>query len=129
MRRRGEAVRRDLERRYPDRDWLAALAKAAVASRADVEAMLDAEFIPPELEQAAAEVDALMAPPDPGAADRDRPFSASTNDADAIMEVDGEAGLNATPAPKWRPSQTGSPHEAGERPAPVDRQHRRDEGA
>jgi hypothetical protein len=112
----GPHVARDLSRRFPDVDWIAALAKGAVASRADVEAMLASSArLPDRILLAAEEIERHIHPGDPAAADD--VFAASTNADAAPIEVDAEAGAVVLPAPKPHPSRSGSRHEMGERRA------------
>lgn len=105
-----------LQKRFPEHDWLAALAKAAVLPRGEVERLLQLEAPPPPaLMEAAREVETLLAEPaQPGS--NDHVFAATTNDTDVPMEVDREAGMTASPENKGMPSQTGSEHEMRTRP-------------
>lgn len=101
-----------LRRRFPEQDWLGALAKAAVLPRGEVEWLLQQEGPPPpELVRAADEVEGLLAEPAQDAAQDDHAFAATTNDADAPMEVDREAGMTVSPANKGMPSRSGSAYE------------------
>jgi len=103
-----------LSSRHPDVDWLAALAKGAVMSRADVEDMLSGPApLPAVLIDAASDLDRTIVPGDPTA--RDDVFGAQTNDADSPMEVDAEAGLTTVPSSKPHPSRSNSLNEMGER--------------
>lgn len=107
--------------RYPGRDWLAALAKGAVMPRADVERHMQSTYPPPgSILRAIEDLDQTLDPGDPGAGDD--VFAADTNDDVARMEVDAEAGMTVSPAPKTSPSRSGSPHEMGEDKArhPID---------
>jgi hypothetical protein len=108
-----------LRPRLGNEDWIAALAKAAVVPRADVEAALAGEGpLPRWIVEAAGAVETETAP---GRIDRsDHVFAARTNDVDAPMEVDAEAGMTVAPGAKMAPSETGSPHEMGERPGTLD---------
>jgi hypothetical protein len=105
----GRELVRAMERLYPDRDWLAALAKAAVVPRAEVERMLAGETLPDTLTNAVKALPETLDPGDPDATDDI--FDADTNADAAVMEVDGEAGMVVSPSNKGMPSQTGSEHE------------------
>ncbi len=103
-----------LAARYPREDWLAALAKGAVMSRGDVARILHAEGpLPAVIVHAALDLEALLATPERTRGDD--VFAARTNADDAMMEVDGEAGLQTVPSPKPHPSRSNSPHEQGVR--------------
>ncbi len=103
-----------LAKRYPGEDWLAALAKSAVMPRGEVERHLQASAPPPgSLLRAIEGMDAALDPPDPQATDD--VFAASTNDRDAQLEVDSEAGHVVLPHPKPSPSKSNSPNELGTR--------------
>ncbi len=103
-----------LARRHPGEDWIAALAKGAVMSRPDVEAILASDDpAPPAILEAASSLEAMLQPPDPYG--QDDIFEARTNDDQAVMEVDGEAGLTNVPSSKPHPSRSNSRHEMGER--------------
>lgn len=109
----GPALARELQRRHPEQDWLAALAKAAGKARGDVERYLQEHgTLPAALRQAAGDVGRLLAPDSaPG-----RDAFARTNDVDAPMEVDAEAGAVVQPANKGMPSLSGSEHEMRAKP-------------
>jgi hypothetical protein len=110
----GQELARALERRYPDRDWLAALAKAAVVPRAEAERMLAGETLPDTLLDAVKALPDVIDPGDPDATDDI--FDADTNADAAAMEIDGEAGMVVSPSNKGMPSQTGSEHEMRTKP-------------
>ena len=110
----GRELSLELARRYPNDDWVAALAKGAVMNRGDVERILQTEVPVSEgILEAAMNLEQTITPPDPQA--QDDLFEAQTNARDAVMEVDGEAGLNMVPSPKPHPSRTNSPNEQGVR--------------
>ncbi len=103
-----------LTERHPGEDWLAALAKGAVMSRGDVSRiLLSGEPLPQTILDAVIQLEQTLTPPDPSRTDD--VFAARTNDGDARMEVDGEAGLHTNPSPKPHPSQSNSLHEQGVR--------------
>ncbi len=103
-----------LTERHPHEDWLAALAKGAVMSRGDVEQILMSEApLPQTILDAVLDLEQTLAPPDPSGADD--LFEARTNADDAMMEVDGEAGMQTVPSPKPHPSRSNSLHEQGVR--------------
>jgi len=103
-----------LSRRHPNDDWLAALAKGAVMNRGDVEEILRSDAPPPQqIIDAVTALETVLRPPDPEA--RDDVFEAQTNAQDAVMEVDGEAGLQTVASPKPHPSRSNSPDEQGVR--------------
>lgn len=107
----GRLLAMALNDRFPDRDWLAALAKAAMLPRSEVERLLRREEAPPaSLVEAAREIETLLDVPTV-AGPRDHRFAATTNDTDAPMEIDHEAGMVTSPSSKDMPSQTGSRHE------------------
>lgn len=116
----GPALALALQRRHPDQDWLAALAMAACRPRGDVERDLQEEgVLPPALREAAGQVYSVLQARDVAAQDaagRDDIFAARTNDRDAPMEVDSEAGTIVQPANKGMPSQSGSDHEMRTKP-------------
>lgn len=102
-----------LAARYPDEDWLAAIAKGAVMPRADVERALQSPEPPPgSILRAIEDIDLTLTPGDPAA--DDHVFAARDASGAARMEVDAEAGLNVLVSPKTSPSKSGSPYEAGE---------------
>jgi hypothetical protein len=111
--REGPALARELQRRHPGDDWLAALSKAAGKPRGDVERYLqEPGTLPQELNEAARQVGSLLSPDAaPG-----RDAFARTNDVDAPMEVDAEAGAVVLPSNKGMPSQSGSEHEMRTKP-------------
>lgn len=110
----GPALAAALTERHPHEDWLAALAKGAVMSRGDVERILTTEApLPQTILDAVIDLENTLTPPDPAGADD--LFEARTNDTDAMMEVDGEAGLQTVPSPKPHPSRSNSLHEQGVR--------------
>ncbi|MET3889182.1 hypothetical protein ABIE41_000258 [Bosea sp. OAE506] len=116
----GPALALALQRRHPGRDWLAALAMAARRPRGDIERYLQEDgVLPPFLRAAAAEVATLLQSQDAAtqaAAATDDVFAARTNDADAPMEIDSEAGTIVQPSSKSMPSQSGSEHEMRTKP-------------
>ena len=110
----GRSLAEWLASRHPGEDWIAALAKGAVMNRPDIEAILASdEAAPPAIIEAAQNLEAMLQPPNP--AGQDDIFEARTNDDQAVMEVDGEAGLNTVPSSKPHPSKSNSPDEMGER--------------
>jgi hypothetical protein len=110
----GLALAERLARRHPAEDWVAALAKGAVMSRIEVEAALASDQpAPPRILAAVDALERMLQPPDPQG--QDDVFEARTNDRDATMEVDAEAGLTNVPSPKPHPSRSDSPHSMGER--------------
>lgn len=116
----GAGIADALSRRYPHDDWLAAVAKGAVVNRSEVESHLSPGVAPPEsILRAIRDIERHLAPPDPTSTEN--VFSAQTNDDDAMMEVDGEAGMTISPSPKPHPSKSNSPNEMGVRPE--DRQY------
>lgn len=116
----GPALALALQRRHPGQDWLAALAMAARRPRGDIERYLQEEGeLPPFLREAARQVAPLLRPQDAAAQDaagRDDVFAARTNDRDAPMEIDAEAGTVVQPSNKGMPSQSGSEHEMRTKP-------------
>ncbi len=111
----GPALALALQRRHPGRDWMAALAMAARRPRGDVERYLQEDGeLPPFLREASAEVEALLRPQNGDG--RDDIFAARTNDVDAPMEIDSEAGTIVQPSNKGMPSQSGSEHEMRTQP-------------
>ncbi len=103
-----------LAERHPHEDWLAALAKGAVMSRGDVKRILLSEApLPQAILDAVVDLERMLIPPDPSGTDD--LFEARTNDGDARMEVDGEAGLHTVPSPKPHPSRSNSLYEQGVR--------------
>jgi hypothetical protein len=115
----GQELARALEIRYPDRDWLAALAKAAVVPRIEIERMLAGETLPDTLTNAVKALPRTLDPGDPDAIDDI--FDAGTNAASAAMEIDGEAGMVVSPSNKGMPSQTGSEHEMRTQPPKIEK--------
>lgn len=115
----GPEVAAALSRAYPGQDWIAALGRGALLSRSDVETCLVTEApVPPALLDAYTEIERHLDLGQPTATDD--VFAASTNDTDAPMEVDAEAGMTVSPGAKMAPSRTGSPHEMGEKPGALD---------
>lgn len=111
----GPALALALQRRHPGRDWMAALAMAARRPRGDVERYLQEDGeLPPFLREASAEVEALLQSRTGDG--RDDIFAARTNDVDAPMEIDSEAGAIVQPSNKGMPSQSGSEHEMRTKP-------------
>jgi hypothetical protein len=109
--RSGRSLALVLQQRFPSDDWLGALAKAAVRPRGDIECLLQQEDdVPDHVHDALAQIGDALDTGDAGA--RDDVFKASTNDADASMEVDREAGVIVQPADKPMPSRSGSAYEA-----------------
>ena len=104
----------ELSQRYPDADWLAALAKGAVMSRSEVDGHINAGSpLPDRIVQAVQQIEDHLSPPDP--ADQSNVFAAQTNDDAAQMEVDGEAGLTVLPGARPNPSKSDSIHSMGQR--------------
>lgn len=104
----GAAFAAAMDARFSGEDWVGALAKACIWPRERVlHALTAGSTVPPELQQAAGEVDALLTPVDTGA--QDHVFAATTNDADASMEVDAEAGMVLSPSDKPQPAASSSP--------------------
>ncbi|MET3889121.1 hypothetical protein ABIE41_000197 [Bosea sp. OAE506] len=111
----GPALALALQRRHPGRDWMAALAMAARRPRGDVERYLQEDGeLPPFLREASGEVEALLRPQNGDR--RDDIFAARTNDVDAPMEIDSEAGTIVQPSNKGMPSQSGSEPEMRTKP-------------
>jgi hypothetical protein len=111
----GPALALALQRRHPGQDWLAALAMAARRPRGDIERYLkeDGE-LPPFLRKASEQVATLLhqqADAMRGTVPQDNVFEAQTNDRDAPMEIDSEAGTIVQPSNKGMPSRSGSEHE------------------
>jgi hypothetical protein len=105
----GAAFAAAMERHFSGEDWVAALAKACIWPRERVQNCLIAGTpVPSELHDAALQVDELLTPPDIGA--QDHVFAATTNDAQAAMEVDSEAGMILSPSDKPQPARSRSEH-------------------
>jgi hypothetical protein len=115
----GPQVAAALSHAYSGQDWIAALGRGTLLPRAEVEQYLVTDApVPPALLQAYQDIEQHLHLGTPTA--KDDVFNATTNDADAPMEVDAEAGMTVSPGAKMAPSQTGSPHEMGEKPGALD---------
>lgn len=116
----GPALALALQRRHSGHDWLAALAMAARRPRGDIERYLQEDGqLPPFLREAAGQVAALLSQQESATQDaqnRGNVFAAQTNDNDAPMEIDSEAGTVVQPSNKGMPSQSGSEHEMRTKP-------------
>lgn len=93
--RSGRDLTAELESRFPNQDYVAALGKTLIRSRHEIEQMLQAPRVSQQLADAVAALPRTLRQPDP--LSTDDVFQARTNDRSAAMEIDGERGMIVSP--------------------------------